>query len=305
MGEFLKPIVDPVPGLFVAGGKSAQYRNVLKGADPMRPEHPDGKQMYWGVREHGMAAAMVGMAHQGGCCRVGGIFFIFSDYQRPSVRLAAMSEAHVIFAWSHDSVGVGEDGPTHQPVEQVAEMRATPQLGVFRPADANETAHAVRLAVDEDRATGILLSRQKLPVLEGTAGAFAGVAKGAYVLQDAEGGQPDVVLLATGSEVSVSLDAATKLNENGVKARVVSMPSWDRFEAAGAEYRQTVLPKGTPVLSIEAATSFGWARWADAHVAVDRFGVSAPGSTVLEKLGFTADNIAARAQQLLQDWTRR
>ena len=261
-------------------------------------ENPDGKQLYYGIREHGMAAAMVGMAYHGGVLPIGGTFFVFSDYMKPSVRLAALGEAHVIFNWTHDSVGLGEDGPTHQPIEQLAMVRSTPRLNVIRPADANETAHAYRIAVDHNGPTGLILSRQNLPILEGTAEAYDGVSKGGYTLVDTDG-TPDVILIGTGSEVWVCVDAAKQLSQSGVKARVVSFPSWNLFEAADVSYQQQVLPNGVPKLSVEAASSFGWAKWADAHVAIDHFGASAPGQTVLNEFGFTPENVAQRAQDLI------
>jgi transketolase len=241
---------------------------------------------------------MNGMALHGGVLPVGGTFFIFSDYMRGAVRLAALSEAKVIFSWSHDSVGLGEDGPTHQPIEHLASMRAMPQLRVIRPADANETAHAYRIAVDSDGPTALILSRQNLPVLEGTADRFADFEKGGYVLVPG-GAEPDVVLIGTGSEVSVCVEAAKLLDADGIETRVVSLPSWELFELQGEDYQAEVLGYDTPVLSVEAGTSFGWSRWADDWVAIDHFGASAPGAEVLAAFGFTPDNVANRARQLL------
>jgi transketolase len=256
--------------------------------------------MAYGIREHGMAAAMNGMALHGGVVPIGGTFFVFSDYMRPAVRIAAMSEAHVIFSWTHDSVGLGEDGPTHQPIEQLASLRAMPFLRVIRPADANETAAALRIGVDGAGATGLVLSRQKVPVLEGTADRHDDVARGAYVLQDCDG-EPDVVLVGTGREVAVCLDAAKILTADGVAARVVSMPCWDLFEVQEDDYQESVLPPDVPTLAVEAASSFGWDRWADDSVSIDRFGASAPGEVVLEKLGYTGDNVAQRAVALIDE----
>ncbi|MEJ5254894.1 MAG: transketolase C-terminal domain-containing protein, partial [Acidimicrobiales bacterium] len=199
-------------------------------------------------------------------------------------------------SWSHDSVGVGEDGPTHQPIEQLAAMRAMPGLRVIRPADANETAAAYRIAIDSDGPTALILSRQNLPVLDGTADPD-GVAKGAYVLRDVE--SPAVVLIGTGSEVAVALAAADQLGAEGIRARVVSMPSWDLFAAQPASYRDQVLPPGVPRVSVEAASTFGWERYADRSVGIDRFGASAPGPVVMEQLGITPDRVAAAARELL------
>jgi transketolase len=244
-----------------------------------------------------MAGAMNGMAMHGGVIPFGGTFFVFSDYMKPSVRLAAITGAHAIFVWTHDSIGLGEDGPTHQPIEQLAGLRAIPQLTLFRPADANETAQAWRVAVDHDGPVGLVLSRQALPVLEGTAN-NEGVLRGAYVLRDCEG-NPDLVLIGTGSEVHTCLDAAERLTDLAV--RVVSMPSWDRFAAQDESYQDSVLPPEAPTLAVEAAASLGWDRWADDVVALDRFGESAPGAEALGKLGFNPDNVVARARALLDD----
>jgi transketolase len=239
---------------------------------------------------------MNGIALHGGGLPFGGTFFNFSDYMRPSVRLAAISEAHVVFIWTHDSVGLGEDGPTHQPIEQLAEMRATPKLRVIRPADANETAAAWRVAVDSKGPTGLVLTRQNVPVLEGTAD--GGLAHGAYTLVDPIE-QPKLVLIGTGSEVSVCVDAAKVLSGAGIPTRVVSMPCWELFEEQDEAYRDSVLAGDVPKLAVEAAASYGWDRWADESVSIDRFGASAPGKIVLENLGFTADNVAARARALV------
>jgi transketolase len=236
---------------------------------------------------------------------VGGTFLVFSDYCRPSVRLAALSRAKVVYSFTHDSVGVGEDGPTHQPVEHVAALRAIPGLRVIRPADANETAQAWRVHIDSDGPSAFILSRQKLPVLEGTAErAEAGVGRGAYVLVD-EPGDLDLVLIGTGSEVSVCVEAQKALAESGTSARVVSMPCWEQFQLLSAEEQATVLPPDVPALAVEAAATLGWERYADDTVGIDRFGASAPGSTALKNLGFTAENVADRAQALLASGGRR
>jgi transketolase len=269
---------------------------VVKGRGVMSAADPAGRQLYFGVREHGMGAVMNGMALHGGALPVGGTFLVFSDYMRGAVRLAALSQAHVVYSFTHDSVGVGEDGPTHQPVEHVASLRAMPGLRVIRPADANETAQAWVLAVRGPGPTALILSRQNLPVLEGTAA--DGVARGAYVLSDA-GGSPDVVLIGTGSEVAVCAAASAELAADGIRARVVSMPCWSNFEAQPADYIDAVLPAGVPRVSVEAGVTFGWSRWADAHVGIDRFGASAPGDVVLDKLGINPSNVARHARTLL------
>ncbi|MGZ4695011.1 MAG: transketolase-like TK C-terminal-containing protein, partial [Acidimicrobiales bacterium] len=248
------------------------------------------------VREHAMAGVMNGMALHGGTLPVGGTFLVFSDYMRGAVRLSALSEAKVIFSWTHDSVGVGEDGPTHQPVEQIAALRAMPNLVVIRPADANETAEAWRVAVDHDGPTALILSRQNLPVLEGTA--TRDVARGGYVLHD-PADEAQVVLVATGSEVWLCRDAADRLAERGVAARVVSLPSWELFGLQDDDYRDAVLPAGVPTLSVEAGVTFGWSTYADDSIGIDHFGASAPGEVALEKFGFTVDHVVERAVALL------
>jgi transketolase len=245
-----------------------------------------------------MGGAMNGMALHGGVIPIGGTFFTFSDYMRGSVRLAAISQAKVIYFWTHDSVGLGEDGPTHQPVEQLASIRAIPGLRVIRPADANESAQALRVAIERDGPTALILSRQDLPVLAGTTESAPLLEKGAYILSDPNA-DPDIVLIGTGSEVSLCVDAAKILESHGISARIVSMPSWDLFDEQDDDYQDQVLGTGAPVLAVEAGTSFGWARYADDSVSIDRFGASGPGKEVLAYLGFSADNVAARALALI------
>jgi transketolase len=268
-------------------------------------EHPEGRAFAFGVREHGMGGVLTGLSLHGGTIPIGGTFFVFSDYMRGSVRLAAISEAKVIYFWTHDSVGLGEDGPTHQPIEQLAAMRAMPRLRVIRPADANESAHALRVAIEREGPTALILSRQNLPVLEGTDTLGSELERGAYVLVEG-GDEPDLVLIGTGSEVAVCVDAARQLTEEGISVRVVSMPSWELFDEQDDDYQDAVLGPGaptSPILSVEAAASFGWERWANDSVAIeDRFGASAPGAEVLAKLGFTADNVAERARALLDEF---
>jgi transketolase len=295
--KVLDAIADVVPGL-VGGGAdlTGNTGTVLKQGVQSAAE-PGGRQVYFGVREHGMGAAMNGMAMHGGTIPFGGTFFVFSDYMKPAVRLAAITGAHVVFVWTHDSVGLGEDGPTHQPIEQLAGLRAIPQLKLLRPADANETAQAWRVAVDHDGPVGLVLSRQGLPILEGTAG-NEGVLKGAYVLRDCDG-DPDVVLIGTGSEVALCLEAAALLSDLAV--RVVSMPSWDLFAEQDERYQDSVLPPDAPTLSVEAGSTLGWDRWSDDAVGLDRFGESAPGAEALDKLGFNPENVAARARALIED----
>jgi transketolase len=273
----------------------------LDDSTPQSKEHPEGNTIHYGIREHGMGGVMTGMAAHGGVVPVGGTFFVFSDYMRGAVRIAAISDAHVIYSWTHDSVGLGEDGPTHQPIEQLAAMRAMPNLRVIRPADANETAQAWRIAVDSSGPTALILTRQKIPVLSQTLeGAAAGVERGAYVLQRETGDGPaDLILIGTGSEVHVCLDAVSQLADRGIRARVVSFPSWELFALQDQSYRAEVLPPGVPRLAVEAATSFGWERYADDSVSIDHFGASAAGERNMTEFGFTPENVTARAEQLL------
>ncbi len=295
----LNAIAAGVPALVSGGADLTGNTGTKLDDEPLQSyEHPGGRAVAYGVREHGMGGAMNGMALHGGVIPVGGTFFTFSDYMRGSVRLAALSEAKVLYFWTHDSVGLGEDGPTHQPVEQLAAVRAIPGLRVIRPADANESAHALRVAVERDGPTALILSRQELPVLEGTAELGSNLERGAYILVEGAD-EPDVVLIGTGSEVAVCVGAALLLEQQGIVARVVSMPSWDLFDEQDDDYQDAVLGPGAPVLAVEAATSFGWARWADDSVSIDHFGASGPGKEVLEAFGFTPENVAARAALLL------
>jgi transketolase len=297
-GECINAILDAVPGL-VGGGAdlTGNTGTQIKGEGVMSADEPGGRQIFFGVREHGMGGIMNGMALHGGVVPVGGTFLVFSDYMRGSVRLAALSQAHVVYSFTHDSVGVGEDGPTHQPVEHVLALRAIPGLRVIRPADANETAQAWVLAVDEPGPTALILSRQNLPVLDGTAGTD-GVRRGAYALVDVDG-TPDIVLIGTGSEVAVCVDAARALADTGVRARVVSMPCWSIFDSQPTAYRSSLLPSDVPKLAVEAGVTLAWARYADDAVGIDRFGASAPGDVVLDKLGINVPNVVAHAQRLL------
>ena len=297
-GACLQALVDQVPGLMGGGADlTGNTGTAIKDHGVFSPEDPTGRQIYFGVREHGMGGVMNGMAAHGGVVPVGGTFFVFSDYMRPAVRLAAMSEFKAIFSFTHDSVGLGQDGPTHQPIEHLASLRAMPQLRLIRPADANETAAAWRLAVEADGPTALVLTRQDVPVLDGTAD--GAVERGAYVLADPDDAQ--VVLIGTGSEVWVCVEAAALLAADGVTARVVSMPSWDLFAAQNDEYQNLVLPPEVPTLAVEAGASLGWDRWADDSVSLDRFGASAPGDIALANLGYTPENVADRARQLLSD----
>ena len=267
---------------------------------------PDGSadpNVHFGVREHAMGAVVNGMALHGGVIPYGSTFLVFSDYMRPSLRLAALMDVHSLFVYSHDSICVGEDGPTHQPVEHVASLRAIPGMTVIRPADANETAAAWRVAVSRRHPTVLILTRQKVPVLDPAAHPIsAGVPRGAYVLSDCEG-EPELLLIASGSEVHLALEARAALHGDGVRARVVSMPSWELFAEQPEAYRDEVLPPACRArLAIEAGSPMGWHRWVGDRgdiLAVDRFGASAPGGVVYKAYGFEAENVVARARALL------
>ncbi|MEY3166323.1 MAG: transketolase [Actinomycetota bacterium] len=270
----------------------------LSGQTPMSAENPQGRQVYYGVREHAMGSAMVGMALHGGVYPIGGTFFVFFDYMKPPIRLAALSKAKCLFVFSHDSVGVGEDGPTHQPIEHLAALRAIPDLQVIRPCDANETAQAVRCAFEHDGPTALILSRQNLPVLtDGSA-----VAHGAGIVRQ-PAGKADVVIVATGSELHVALQAADDLLSMGIDAQVVSLPSWDRFAAFRAKNpveANKILPGDVETVSVEACATFGWQLFADSCVGIDRFGASAPGSEALDRLGINPLNVVSAVKKLLQ-----
>ena len=264
-----------------------------------------GRNLYFGVREHGMGAILNGLAAHGGAVPFGATFLIFSDYMRPPIRLAAMMKLHVIYVFTHDSIALGQDGSTHQPVEQLAGLRAVPGLTVIRPGDANETAVAWRVALEAgDRPVALILTRQAVPTLDRSQCAVAdGVRQGAYVLADAPNGRPDVILIATGSEVALAMAGRRTLQERNVMARVVSMPSWDLFDAQPQSYRdQVLLPAVRARLAVEAGASQGWHRYVGDRgdvLGVDHYGASAPGDVVMREYGFTADKVCKRAMALL------
>jgi transketolase len=256
-------------------------------------QNRQGRQVFYGIREHAMGSSLVGMALHGGVIPVGGTFFVFADYMRPAIRLAALSRARCVFVFSHDSVGVGEDGPTHQPVEHLASLRSIPGLQVIRPADANETAQAWLAAVTHDGPTALILSRQNLPVMtDGGA-----VTLGASIIQKAT--QPTATLVATGSELHVALGAAQALAKDSIQVNVVSMPCVDRFLALSQSQKQQIVPGNIPSISIEAGSTFGWGSVTTHHIGIDRFGASAPGGVVMEKLGISVDNVVARVKEAL------
>jgi transketolase len=261
--------------------------------------------MHFGIREHGMGAILNGLAAHGGAVPFGATFLIFSDYMRPAIRLAAMMKLHVIYVFTHDSIALGQDGSTHQPIEQLANLRAVPGLTVIRPGDANETAMAWRVALEAgDHPVALILTRQDVPTLDRTQCAAAdGLRRGAYILADAPNCKPDVILIATGSEVALVMAARQTLQERNVKARVVSMPSWELFDAQPRSYRdQVLLPSAHARFAVEAGASQGWHRYVGDHgdvLGVDRFGASAPGDVVMREYGFTAENVCKRALALL------
>jgi transketolase len=299
--KVLDAILDVVPGIVAGGADLSGNTGTELDNTPVVATHQfKGRQLRFGIREFGMGGVLNGMAVSA-LLPAGGTFFVFSDYMRGAARLAALSNYKTAFVWTHDSVGLGEDGPTHQPIEQIASFRAMPNMRVIRPADANECAQAWRIHLDSDGGpTALILTRQKIPVLEGTAErAPDGVPRGAYTLVDEGAAAPDLVLVGTGSEVAVCLAAREELVQGGRAVRVVSMPSWELFEAQPDRYQAQILPPGVPKLAVEAAVSFGWDRWVDDVVAIDRFGASAPGPVALDKLGINPGHVIERANALL------
>jgi transketolase len=301
-GAVMNAIAEAVPELFGgAADLTSSTKTIFKPGASFHVD-PAGRNVFFGVREFGMCAAVNGMAVHGGLIPFGSTFFTFSDYCKPAIRLAALMKVRSLFVFTHDSIGLGEDGPTHQPIEHLMALRAVPNLTDFRPADANETAAAWRLALERTGPSWFALSRQDLPVIDAaTVDVLGGVSHGAYVLEDAA--DPQVVLIATGSEVSLVVEAAKLLAGEGIRARVVSFPSWKIFEEQTAEYKASVLPVGVPRLAVEAGATLGWWKYVglDGDVlGVDRFGASAPGPVVMEKLGFSAGNVATRAKKLVK-----
>jgi transketolase len=263
-----------------------------------------GHNVAFGVREHAMGAAVNGMAAHGGVLPFSATFMVFSDYMKPSIRLGALSKLQAFYVFTHDSIGVGEDGPTHEPVEQLAGLRAIPGLTVIRPADATETAEAWKFAVQHSGGpTLFALTRQNVPHLDRSNAKDADVSKGAYILSEAEGGSPEVILIGSGSEVSLCVKAQEKLKGYGVKARVVSMPSWSLFAAQDEGYRESVLPKSSKKrVTVEAGSPMGWHEWAGDEgtvIGIDHYGASAPGDEIMKHFGFTAEHVTAAALQLL------
>jgi transketolase len=267
------------------------------------PWNYTGRNVHFGIREHGMGAIMNGMSVHGGFIPYGATFLIFSDYMRPSVRLASVMHRHVIYVYTHDSIGLGEDGPTHQPIEQLSTLRAIPGLTVIRPADASETAEAWRAALKQKGPVALVLTRQKLGFIDRSKySAAAGVTRGAYVLADADGGDPEVVLMSSGSEVALIIEAQQKLEAAGIRARAVSMPSHELFLAQDEDYRESVLPRSVKRVAIEAGHPMSWQRWVGSDgiaLGIDRFGASAPYKEIYEHLGITVAKIVESAKSLL------
>jgi len=304
-GTVLNALAPVIPELI--GGSAdldPSNKTYLKGYPAFQKDVPEGRNFHFGVRELGMGGLLNGMATYPGFRVYGGTFMVFSDFMRPTVRLAALMKLPVTYVWTHDSIFVGEDGPTHEPVEQVMSLRLIPGVTLIRPADANETTAAWKVALlKKDGPVALSLTRQKLPIITTPEAAADGVARGGYVLSDSPLEAMDIILIATGSEVSLALEAQTQLATDGIGARVVSLPSWELFEAQPAGYRGNVLPKGFTVrLSIEAGVTTGWQRYVGldgASVGVDRFGASAPYKVLAEAYGLTAAGVVAKAKELL------
>ncbi|WP_224925409.1 transketolase [Bacillus pumilus] len=305
-GEVLNGIAKQVP--FFIGGSAdlaGSNKTTIKNTDDFGKEHYAGKNIWFGVREFAMGAALNGMALHGGLRVFGGTFFVFSDYLRPAIRLAALMGLPVTYVFTHDSIAVGEDGPTHEPVEQLASLRAMPNLSVIRPADGNETAAAWKLAVSStDKPTALVLTRQNLPTIDqAPEKAYEGVEKGGYVVVEAADAQPEALLLASGSEVGLAIEAQKALEKEGIRASVVSLPAWDRFDQQSDEYKESVLPTAVRArVAIEMGASLGWERYTGLDgdvIAIDKFGASAPGETIIEKYGFTVSNVVSRVKAKL------
>ena len=301
-GTVMNAVAGVVPELFGgAADLTASTKTIFKPGVSFH-EDPAGRNVFFGVREFAMSGAVNGMAAHGGLIPFGSTFFVFSDYAKPAMRLAALMQTHSLFVYTHDSIAVGEDGPTHEPVEQLLGLRAIPGMTDLRPADANETAAAWRLALERSGPCFFALSRQDLPVLDPAAqDIYAGVSQGAYVVVDVP--EPKVILIGTGAEVWPCIEAAKSLAAEGIAARVVSFPSWKLFEEQSVEYKSTILPPSVPKLAVEAAATAGWWKYVGQNgdvLGLDRFGASAPGPKVLAELGFSAENVAARAKKLVK-----
>jgi len=298
-GKIINALAPILPELIGGSADLAPSNNTkIDGSPDFQKVSYDGRNFHFGVREHGMGAALNGMNLFGGIIAYGGTFLIFSDYMKPAIRIAAFSHIPTIFIFTHDSVGLGEDGPTHQPIEHLAALRAIPNMVTIRPADANEVREAWKVAVSRRNGpTALALTRQAVPTYEPATGET--VSKGAYVLKDF--GTPELILMASGSEVSLIMDAAQKLHEEGRGVRVVSFPSWELFEKQDEAYKESVLPKNIQArLAVEAAATLGWERYAKSMLGIDHYGASAPYKDIFKNFGFTVDNVVARAKDLLK-----
>jgi transketolase len=305
-GRVLNALAAKLPNLIGGSADLATSNNtLLRGGGEFGPQNRAGRNLYFGVREHGMGAILNGLALHSGIIHYGATFLIFSDYMRPAIRLAALTGLPVIYVFTHDSIGLGEDGPTHQPIEHLAALRAMPNLTLIRPADANETVVAWRLALTQRHGpVALVLTRQNLPVFDRTEmGAADGLERGAYILLDADGATPDLILIASGSEVALAVEAHKQLTQQGIRARVVSMPSWELFDQQAQAYRAEVLsPSVGKRLAIEAGVPQGWHYYVGPEgdiIGLTRFGASAPGQVAMEQLGFNVTNVVARALKLL------
>ena len=304
-GVVINAIAKKMPELMGGSADLASSTNtIIKGEPSFSAENYAGRNFHFGIREHGMGSIMNGMSLFGGIIPYGATFLIFSDYMRPPVRLACIMDRHVIYVYTHDSIGLGEDGPTHQPIEQLSALRAIPGMTLIRPADASETAEAWRAALKHKKGpVALVLTRQKLPFIDRSKYAPAsGLARGAYVLADSPGGAPQVVMMSTGSEVSLILDAQKKLEADGIRSRAVSMPSQELFARQDQAYRDSVLPKGVKRVAIEAAHPMSWYRWVGDDgviIGLERFGASAPAPLIYAHLGITADRVVESAKQLV------
>jgi transketolase len=303
-GVVINAIAKKIPELMGGSADLASSTNtIIKGEPSFSAESYGGRNFHFGIREHGMGSIMNGMSLFGGIIPYGATFLIFSDYMRPPVRLACIMDRHVIYVYTHDSIGLGEDGPTHQPIEQLSALRAVPHITLIRPADASETAEAWRAALKHKGPVALVLTRQKLPFIDRSKYAAAGgLARGAYVLADSPGGTPQIVLMSSGSEVSLILDAQKKLEAGGIRARTVSMPSHELFARQDQAYRDSVFPKGVKRIAIEAAHPMSWYRWVGDNgviIGIERFGASAPAPVIYSHLGITADKVVETAKKLV------
>ena len=305
-GKAINAIAKKLPCLMGGSADLAPSNNtIINGSADLRKGFYEGRNIRFGVREHAMGGILSGMALHGGLIPFGGTFLVFADYMRPAIRLAALMGLHVIYVFTHDSIAVGEDGPTHQPIEHIACLRAIPGLTVIRPCDAAGTVEAWRQAIKISYGpTALILSRQKLPSIDRSRyGSAEGLARGGYMLADTQG-TPDIIIIATGSEVHIAMDAAARLAERGIKARVVDMPSVELFEKNPAEYKEKILPTGAiPRLIVEAGIAMGWDRYLGQRgsiIGMTRFGASAPGGTLMKKFGFTPENVVQKAMELIE-----